>query len=379
MNISENSIIKRIKINNTEKKHIKPKKTLIKNRCLSSKNIFPRDNTLTKKYNFYNNTREEMVIASIIRTNTINNDFYQNPKEKKVNRKIKYYKKNTTTTIHIDNDYDEIGDFSFINISEKVKPFIFKPRNAKDYTDHTFNNFNFLDISNSIRMIIIILVEDDTLHSSNDISQIYESIILSLNSLGEINISYKNFLVLIFFQHFSYEETFKEIFPGLSFYNCKNLNININNFYCSYGNVLSVNDTPINTLFFYKESSTFVEIYKFFYCNILNDLISLLNIDSKEIGKTFLLVNWPNGKIYERSINKYYKSRILSEIFRICNNRNMFLIPDINYYPCGRRDYFGHLHKYNFDSDKVYVNLIWDRMCGYPIDHRFFLVNMNYK
>ena len=57
----------------------------------------------------------------------------------------------------------------------------------------------------------------------------------------------------------------------------------------------------------------------------------------------------------------------------------MFLIPDINYTPYIKGDYFGYLHKYNFDSDKVYVNLIWDMICGYPIDHRFFFVNMNYK
>ena len=374
MNKSGNNIIHRIKKNIAEKKHFMP----IKKRSLSSKNIIPRDNTLTRKYSFDNNDKEESVVASIIRTNTINNDFFKKPKENKINRKIKYYKENITTAKHINNDYDQIGDFSFINVSEKVKPFTFKPRKVQD-TSHTLKNFNFLDIINNIRMIIIILVEDDTLHSSNDLLQIYQSIFLSLNSLGEINISYKNFLVLTFFRHFSYEETFKEIFPGLSFYKCKNLNLNINNFYCSYGNVLSVNDTPINSLFFFKESSTFVEIYKFCYCDILNDLISLLNIDSKNIDKTFLLVNWPNGKIYERSINKYNKSRILSDIFRICNNKNMFLIPDINYTPYIKGDYFGHLHKYNFDSDKVYVNLIWDMICGYPIDHRFFFVNMNYK
>ena len=222
MNKSGNNIINRIKKNISEKKHIMP----IKKRSLSSKIIIPQDNTLTRRYSFDNNDKEETVVASIIRTNTINNDFFKKPKENKINSKIKYYKENITTAKHINNDYDQIGDFSFINVSEKVKPFTFKPRKVQD-TSHTLKNFNFLDIINNIRMIIIILVEDDTLHSSNDLLQIYQSIFLSLNSLGEINISYKNFLVLIFFQYFSYEETFKEIFPGLSFYNCKNLNINI--------------------------------------------------------------------------------------------------------------------------------------------------------
>ena len=378
MNQSGNSIIKNIKINNSDKKYNKQKHSLNKNKSLSSKNVYPHDTTFTAKYNFNNNTKEDMVIASIIRTSTINNETYHNPEKNKLNSQIKFSKKNATLSI-IDNDYNEIGDFSFINIDEKIKPFIYKPQKAQDYTSHAFNNFHFLDIVSSYRMIIIILIDDDSLYSSDNLSKIFESIILSLNSLAEINISYKDFLVCIFFQHFSFEENFKEIFPGLSYYNCIKSNLIIHNFCCSYGNVLSVNDTPINSLLFYKENSTFIEIYKFFYSYILNDLISLLNIDPKEIGKTFLLVNWPNGKIYEKSSNKYHKSRILAEIFRICNNRNMILIPDIIYTPYKRKDYFGYLHKYNFDSDKIYVNLIWDMMCGYPIDHRFFFINMNYK
>ena len=378
MNKSEKSMIKNIKINNSNKKNNNQKYPITKNRSFSSKDIYPHDTTFTAKYSFNNNTKENMVIASIIRTSTINNDTYDNPLKNKTNNQMKYSQK-TNSSINIDNDYNEIGDFSFINIDEKIKPFIYKPQKTQDYTSHAFNNFHFLDMASSYRMIIIILIEDDSLHSSNDLSKIFELIILSLNSLGEINISNRDFLVCIFFQHFSFEETFKEIFPGLSYYNCVKSYLTIHDFYCSYGNVLSINETPINTLLFYKESSTFVEIYKFFYCYILSDLISLLNIDPKEIGKTFLLVNWPNGKIYEKISNKYHKSRILSEIFRICNNRNMILIPDIIYSPCKRKDYFGHLHKYNFDSDKIYVNLIWDMMCGYPIDHRFFFVNMNYK
>ena len=90
----------------------------------------------------------------------------------------------------------------------------------------------------------------------------------------------------------------------------------------------------------------------------MNDLITLISVNPSEIGKTFLVVNWPNGKIYEKSINKYHRSRILSNIFRISNNRNMILIPDINYHPYSKKDYFGYLLKYNFDSDKVYVNLM---------------------
>ena len=378
-NKSDNKKINKNIKSKTTKKEKKPKISPVKNKSLSSKNIIPYDTSyFNDKNQNNNNNNEDNVIANILKTNNIESKLYYKEDEKNYN-KIKYTKKNSSSSININNEFNNIGDFSYINISEKVKPFIYKPQKNQEYSSHAFNNFNFLDISNTYRMIINILIDDDSLHSSEDLLKIFESIILSLNSLGEINISNRDFLVCIFFQHFSYEETFREIFPGLNFYNCNNWNLKMNTFYCSYGDVLSVNDTPINILSFYKESATFVEVYKFFYCNILNDLITLINVDPKEIGKTFLIVNWPNGKIYEKSSNKYHKSRILSNIFRISNNRNIVLIPDIDYCPCGNKDYLGHIIKYNFDSDKVYINLVWYMSSGYPIDHRFFFINMNYK
>ena len=277
------------------------------------------------------------------------------------------------------NEYEQPGNFNFINISEVVEPFLYQKQSNNEYSSHAFNNFKFLDIINTYRMIINIIVDDDSLKSSNNLKTIFESILFSLIGLNEIKISNKDFLVCIFFQHFSYETSFRELFPGLNYNNKKNFNIKNNNFYCSYGNVLSFYDTAINTLIFYKESSTFVEIYKFFYCNIINDLITLINVDPKEIGKTFLVVNWPNGKIYQKSSNKYHRSRILSNIFRISNNRNMILIPDINFIPYNDSDFFGHINKYNLNKDKIDVNLHWYMICGYPIDHRFFFINMNYK
>ena len=375
---SDLKIFRNNKENQTPKKVNKQNLILLNNKSFSSKNIFPHYNSYTKKMKS-NNNNEENVIANILKTNNIKNDSNNEKSNNKKINKIKYYTKNSSTSINVINEYKEKGDFNYIHISEKVKPFIYKPQKTQEYSSHAFNIFHFLDISSAYRMIINILVDDDSLHSSNDLSKIFESIFLSLKSLGEINISNKDFLVCIFFQHFSCEETFKEIFPGINFYDCKLWNSKFNTFFCSYGDILSVNETPINILCFYKEASTFVEVYKFFYCYILNDLITLVNVDPKEIGKTILVVNWPNGKNYEKSSNKYHKSQILSNIVRICNNRNMILIPDINYCPSEKKDYFGYLKKYNFDSDKVYVNLIWDMISGYPIDHRFFFINMNFK
>ena len=57
----------------------------------------------------------------------------------------------------------------------------------------------------------------------------------------------------------------------------------------------------------------------------------------------------------------------------------MILIPDINFFPYNKKDYFGHIHRYNINSDKIHVNLLWDMMCEYPIDHRFFFIDMNFK
>ena len=368
---------KNIKKNKKEKKE-KPKK-YDKNKVTQAKSKFPQDTVVPNENNISVNEENGNVIANILKTNNVKNMSYRDQEILENISQIKYSKKNSNSSIYIEDDYKEIGDFNFISISEKVKPFLYKPQKSKEYSSHAFNNFYFLDIANTYKMIINILVDDDSLHSSNNLSKIFELIVLSLKDLNDINITNKDFLVCIYFQHFSNDKTFKQIFPGLNFYNCNNWNLKMNTFYCSYGEVISVNDTPIYVLNFYKESATFVEVYKFFYCNVINDLITLINADAKEIGKTFLVVNWPNGKLYKQSINKHFKSTILPNIFRICNNRNMVLIPDTNYHINFKKDFFGYINKYNLDSEKIYVNLLWDSMCAYPIDHRFFFINMNFK
>ena len=368
---------KNIKKNKKEKKEISNKNN--KNKVTQAKSKFPFDTVEPNQNNTSIIEENGNVIANILMTNNVKKEPYGEQEINENISQIKYIKKNSNNSIYIEDDYKEIGDFSFINISEKVKPFLYRPHKSKEYSSHAFNNFNFLDIANTYRMIINIIIDDDSLHSSKNLLKIFQLIFLSLKNLNEINITNKDFLVCIYFQHFSNEKTFKEVFPNLNFYNCNNWNLKMNSFYCSYGDVMSVNDTPIYVLNFYKESATYVEVYKLFYCNVLNDLITLINADAKEIGKTFLVVNWPNGKIYNPNTNKDFKSKILSDIFKICNNRNMVLIPDINYHINLKKDFFGHINKYNLDTDKIYVNLLWDSMCGYPIDHRFFFINMNYK
>ena len=375
MKKTKNSLIKK----NIPKKQ--DKKT--ENQFVNSFN----NNTMTPIKDIYNNNEtinyqldnikkmsnnESNIIANILETNNVKNDFYRSD-DSPLNK--------TTNNINffLNSDYNKIGDFSFINISEKVVPFLYKPQNVKDYSRQTVNNFKFLGVIKSYRIIINILLDDDSLKSSKNLSKIFESINNLLKGLREINITNEDFLVCIFFQHFSIEQTFDKLFPGLNYYNCINWNLKINNFYCSYGYYSSINGTPINSLLFYKESSTFIEIYKFFYCYVLNDIINLTNADAKEIDKTFLLVNWPNGRYFERALENQDMSTILNDIFRICKNTNMILIPDINYYPNNNKDLFGYVNKYCLDSDKVDINLFWDMICTYPIDHRFFFINMNFK
>ena len=371
--IKNNKEENQVKINNE-----KNNSSLKKNTFSTFQNLYPKDNTNDQIENYNNfSNNESNIIANILETNKIKNDLYKD--EEFQNKNIKNNRKISTEKMLIYNEYKQPGNFSFINISEKVIPFLYQQKQSKEYSSHAFNNFKFLDMNDSYKIIINILIDDDSLNSSNNLSKIFESLLSSLKDLYEIKINNKDFLVCIFFQHFFYEQTFQEIFPGLNFYNCNNWNLKISNFYISYGNVLSINDTPINTLLFYKESSTFVQIYKFFYCYVLNDIINLTNADAKEIDKTFLLVNWPNGRFFESAEKNQDISRILNDIFLICNNSNMILIPDINYYPNNKKDLFGYVNKYCLDSDKIDVNLFWDMICTYPVDHRFFFVNMNFK
>ena len=249
---------KNIKKNKKEKKE-KPKK-YDKNKVTQAKSKFPQDTVVPNENNISVNEENGNVIANILKTNNVKNVSYRDQEILENISQIKYSKKNSNSSIYIEDDYKEIGDFNFISISEKVKPFLYKPQKSKEYSSHAFNNFYFLDIANTYKMIINILVDDDSLHSSNNLSKIFELIVLSLKDLNDINITNKDFLVCIYFQHFSNDKTFKQIFPGLNFYNCNNWNLKMNTFYCSYGEVISVNDTPIYVLNFYKESAIFVEV-----------------------------------------------------------------------------------------------------------------------
>ena len=120
MHKTENRINKNKKIYSKEKKIPLP-----------SINMYPHDSSYTTKQNPNNNTNEENVIANILKTNNIDNEEIQKEESAKDNNKIKYYKKTSSTSINVNDDYKEKGDFTFINISSKIKPFLYKPQNSQ--------------------------------------------------------------------------------------------------------------------------------------------------------------------------------------------------------------------------------------------------------
>ena len=168
---------KNIKKNKIDKKKIPNKND--KNIVTQAKSKFPQDIVEPNQNNASVNEENGNVIANILKTNNVKNEPYRDQEINENIIKIKYDKKNSNSSINIEDDYQEIGDFNFISISERVKPFLYNPQKSKEYSSHAFNNFNFLDIANTYRMIINILIDDDSLHSSNNLLKIFELIVLS--------------------------------------------------------------------------------------------------------------------------------------------------------------------------------------------------------
>ena len=222
-----------------------------------------------------------------------------------------FQEKNETKINLLLNEYNQKGDFTFIHINTSLN----KYENDKIKSIQNFDDY---------KIIINIICDDDSLDSSINLSKIFKIIKLSL-----YNSNIKNkFLICIYFQHFTYETSFKALFPGLKFYYIENSSSS--DFYFSFGNFIS--DNKINILLFYKEASSSIEIYKFFYTQLLPDLI---NFKSKENNKTVLIVNWPNGKILKNNNKKSCNnniSNIFKNVINICGTKNMILIPEIDFY-----------------------------------------------
>ena len=231
----------------------------------------------------YNNDDGNNIIENILKINKIKRNSLKTNEEFKENIN-KDFDSNKNL---LSNDYLQPGDFKFINIIKTMK--IYNP-----------DIFKLLPNSNNYRMIINIIVEDDSLNSTNDLLKIIKLIESSIKSLNQIKITINKFLICIFFQHLSHESSFKHLFPGLKFYNF----IKSDNFYCSLGQYSSKN--KLNILLLYKEASTFVQIYKFFYTQLLPDLYIF---QPEQNDRNILVVNWPNGKIFKEKNKKNSKKK----------------------------------------------------------------------
>ena len=311
-------------------------------------NINSFKNDINNKDN-YNNNDEKNIIGNILRVNKIKSDYAKNKKN--------FYDNINLENKLLINEYIQQGDFSFIKIINQMK----KYDTNKIKLNSNFDNY---------KIIINIIIDDDSLNSNNNLSKILNLISSSLNSLNKVKVTKNQILIIIFFQHFNYESSFNHFFPGLKFYNYIDTN-DTNNIYCSLGHFGT--EKKINIFSFYKESFTFVEIYNFFYTDLISNLF---NFEDGEKNKNILIINWPNGKIFSSKKNSESEN-YLKNIVKICRNENMILIPDINFIPNEKEKNFGFVNKYCLNSDKININLIWYVNCGYPIDHRFFIINMN--
>lgn len=232
----------------------------------------------------YNNNDGKNIIENILKINKIKNNSLKTSEENQES----INKENEAKKNLLINEYLQPGDFKFLYIIKTMK--IYNPDISQ-----------LIPYSNNYQMIINIIVDDDSLNSSNDLLKIIKLIESSLFSLSRIKVTINRFLICIFFQHLTYESSFKYLFPGLKFYNF--VNANEDNFYCSLGKFNSKN--KMNILLLYKEASTFVNIYKFFYTRLLPDLI---NFKPEQKDKTILVVNWPNGKIFSNKKEKNKKN-----------------------------------------------------------------------
>ena len=168
MKIPENTTSKKSKEKNQIKNNNEQNDNTFNNNTLSPMQNFPQSENMENIAENINNisNNENNVIANILQTNKIENDINNNNNNDLENNKIKNKKLSKEYSI-LYNEYDQPGNFNFINISETVEPFIYQKHSNNEYSSHAFNNFKFLDIINSYKMIINIIVDDDSLFKNN--------------------------------------------------------------------------------------------------------------------------------------------------------------------------------------------------------------------
>ena len=130
----------------------------------------------------HNNDDKSDIIKNILKVNKIDNNSLKKNEEFQGNLNKEFEEKNNLLI----NEYLQPGDFKYINIigaTEKYSP---------DILPILQKNYNY-------KIIINIIVEDDSMNSCNDLLKIIKLIESSLISLSQIKITLNQILLCIFF------------------------------------------------------------------------------------------------------------------------------------------------------------------------------------
>ena len=281
---------------------------------------------------------------------------------------------------------NNLGNFSFIEVDEKIQVFRYNPFNKnRSKKISNINPFYFLENKDDFTLIINIFIEDDSFNHSDKLRKIFNLLFLSLNDLNKLNISNKNILVTLFFSNFSSEKTFNQLFPYIDYLSAI---YNNKEFLCSSCYIVSSTGIPLNILCFYKNKSTKLESLKLFYSYIIFDIKffeeynkknlnnflrneNIIKTNSDEVmtikslkNNGFYVLNWGLGIIPSKTS--------IGNLIRTTGEDNITIIPKITSIPYNKKfgNIFGTILT-NYYIIKDIENYFYYINTSVPIDHRF--------
>ena len=304
-----------------------------------------------------------------------------------MNNNVSFSNESSNEESSINNN--NLGNFSFIEVDEKIQVFRYNPfnKNSSKKKISNFNPFYFLENKDDFKLIINIFIEDDSFNNSDKLRKIFNLLFLSLNDLNELNLSNKNILVTLFFSNFSSEKTFNQLFPYTDYLSAI---YNNKEFLCSSCYIVSSTGIPLNILCFYKNKSTKLESLKLFYSYIIFDIKffeeynkknlnnflrneNIIKTSSDEVIKmkslknndlSFYVLNWGLGIIPSKTS--------IGNLIRTTGENNITIIPKITSIPYNKKfsNIFGTILT-NYYIIKDIENYFYFINTSVPIDHRF--------
>ena len=301
-----------------------------------------------------------------------------------MNNNVNFSNESSNEESSINNN--NLGNFSFIEVDEKIQVFRYNPFNKnRSKKISNINPFYFLENKDDFTLIINIFIEDDSFNHSDKLRKIFNLLFLSLNDLNKLNISNKNILVTLFFSNFSSEKTFNQLFPYIDYLSAI---YNNKEFLCSSCYIVSSTGIPLNILCFYKNKSTKLESLKLFYSYIIFDIKFFEEYNKKNLNnflrneniiKTstdedmsikslknngFYVLNWGLGIIPSKTS--------IGNLIRTTGENNITIIPKITSIPYNKKfgNFFGTILT-NYYIIKDIENYFYYINTSVPIDHRF--------